>query len=64
MNDDNITKLISNNFKTQDALQNEQDLYNDILDVINDYQGKISLVSALGILDLAKDELKMQAKDK
>jgi len=42
--------------------EDEQNLYDDILYTINEYQGKISLVACLGILDLIKDEMKLQAK--
>jgi len=55
--ENNVKKLIQ-----KDLFQKEQDLFHDILEVINDYQGQISLVSVLGILDLVQDELKVQAK--
>jgi len=57
MPDNNIKRLI-----TKDQYKKEQDLFTDIIDTINEYKGEISLVSALGILDLVKDELKVQAK--
>jgi len=57
MTDNNIKRLI-----TKDQYKKEQDLFTDIIDTINEYKGEISLVSALGILDLVKDELKVQAK--
>jgi len=57
MTDNNIKRLI-----TKDQYKKEQDLFTDIIDTINEYKGELSLVSALGILDLVKDELKAQAK--
>ena len=36
----------------------EQELYGRIQDLIHEYDGEVSLVSVLGILDLAKDHCK------
>ena len=48
---------------TKNQFENEQKLFADILEVLDQYQGKISIVSAIGVLNLAQDELKMQAKN-
>lgn len=54
---DNVKQLIAKN-----QFENEQKMFSDILEVLDKYQGKISIVSAIGILNLAQDELKKQAK--
>lgn len=36
----------------------EQELYSRLHDLIHEYDGEISLVAVLGILDLAKDHVK------
>ena len=59
MTDNNIKRLI-----TKDQYKKEQDLFTDLIDTIDSYEGKLSLVSTLGILDLVKDELIKQAKNK
>lgn len=55
MSDDNITHLPKN-------FREEQALYDDILEAIDSYQGKLSIVSVIGILNLAQDEIKKQAQ--
>ena len=59
MTDNNIKRLI-----TKDQQKKEQDLFTDLIDTIDDYEGKLSLVSTLGILTLVEDELIKQAKNK
>ena len=58
MPDDNIKRLI-----TKDQFKTEQELFNELSEIINSYEGKVSLVAALGILDIMKDEIK-EAKRK
>lgn len=36
----------------------EGELYNRIVEIIDDYAGELSLVAVLGVLDLAKDYVK------
>lgn len=36
----------------------EQELYSRLQDLIHEYDGEISLVAVLGVLDLAKDHVK------
>lgn len=57
MPDEKIVQLIQKN-----QYEKEQELFKEILFTIDGFKGQISLVSVLGILDLAKDELKIQAK--
>lgn len=40
----------------------EQELYGRLQDLIHEYDGEISLVAVLGILDLAKDHIKACSK--
>jgi hypothetical protein len=54
-----IASVISSNDKDTKSLQLSDQLYNDILNVIegDKYVGRISVVSALGTLDLVKFDL-------
>jgi hypothetical protein len=36
----------------------EQELYSRMQDLIHEYDGEVSLVAVLGVLDLAKDHVK------
>jgi hypothetical protein len=47
-------------FKAADdkRYQNEQAMFNDLSDVVEKYNGRISLVATLGVLDLIKDKVK------
>ena len=36
----------------------EGELYNRIIEIIDDYAGELSLVAVIGVLDLAKDYVK------
>ena len=56
--DNNVKKLIRKN-----QFEKEQNLYDDILHIIDSYQGEISVVSVIGILNLAQDEIKQQARN-
>lgn len=53
MPNDKIKKLI-----VKDQFKMEQDFFNDLTEVVNDYEGKISIVATLGVLDIIKDEIK------
>jgi len=57
MSENNISHLLQKN-----QFDKEQELFTKLLDTINSYQNQISLVSALGVLDLCKDELITQNK--
>jgi len=48
-----ITDLIS-----KDKYKQEQLMFNDFMDVVNDYTGKVGVAAALGILNLVQDEIK------
>jgi len=54
---DKITHLVQ-----KDKFQKEEDCFKEIINTINTYQGQISLVSVLGVLDIVADEIKLQAK--
>jgi len=58
MTDEKIVKLIR-----KDQFEKEQQLYDQILEIIDDYQGELSVVSVLGILNLVQDEIKCQARN-
>ena len=53
MSDENVVNLgVGKKFPV------EQELFEKILDCIHEYDGDVSLVEVVGILDLAKDHVK------
>lgn len=57
MSKDNITKL-----KIKKQYRQETEIFHEIVNVFNDHSEEISLVAAIGILDLVSDHLKNAAK--
>lgn len=56
MSNDNVINL-----KTKANAKIERELATEIIQVFNNYAGKISLASGLGLLELIADELKQNA---
>ena len=46
----------------QPKFSKEQELYSRLHDLIHEYDGEISLVAVLGVLDLAKDHVKAASR--
>lgn len=46
----------------QPKFSKEQELYSRIQELIHEYDGEVSLVAVLGVLDLAKDHVKECSK--
>ncbi len=45
-------------FQKQPKFSKEQELYSRLQDLIHEYDGDVSLVAVIGVLDLAKDHVK------
>ena len=54
----NVTEL-----NKQKVFTKEQELYSRLQDLIHEYDGEISLVAVIGVLDLLKDYVKACANE-
>ena len=45
------------------AFPEQQELFNRVVSICYEYEGKVSLAAALGVLDLVRDELKLGEAD-
>jgi len=50
-------------FPVQKKFSKEQELYSRLQDLIHEYDGEISLVAVIGVLDLLKDYVKACANE-
>ena len=50
-------------FPMQKKFSKEQELYSRLQDLIHEYDGELSLVAVIGVLELAKDHVKACANE-